>query len=70
MIFSFNIIIQLGTVLAMLLFFWKDLFHILRSFFMGIGMGNPLKTHELIARVADHRGNHPGLRSLASYSKM
>lgn len=46
MIFSFNVIIQLGTVLAMLLFFWKDLFHIVRSFFLGIWHGKPFETHD------------------------
>lgn len=45
-IFSFNVIIQLGTVLAMLIFFWKDLFHILRSFFMGIWHKKPFETHD------------------------
>jgi undecaprenyl-diphosphatase len=45
-IFSFNVIIQLGTVLAMLLFFWKDLFHILRSFFLGIWHRKPFETHD------------------------
>lgn len=46
MIFSFNVIIQLGTVLAMLIFFWKDLLHILRSFFLGIWNRKPFATHD------------------------
>ena len=45
-IFSFNVIIQLGTVLAMLIFFWKDLFHILKSFFLGIWHRKPFETHD------------------------
>lgn len=45
-IFSFNVIIQLGTVLAMLIFFWKDLFHIVRSFFLGIWHRKPFATHD------------------------
>jgi undecaprenyl-diphosphatase len=45
-IFSFNIIIQLGTVLAMLLFFWKDLWSILKSFFLGIWHKKPFETHD------------------------
>lgn len=45
-IFSFNVIIQLGTVLAMLLFFWKDLLHIVRSFFKGIWQRKPFETHD------------------------
>jgi undecaprenyl-diphosphatase len=44
-IFSFNVIIQLGTVLAMLLFFWKDLGEIIRSFFQGIWNKQPFQTH-------------------------
>jgi undecaprenyl-diphosphatase len=45
-IFSFNVIIQLGTVLAMLLFFWKDLLTIVRAFFLGIWHKKPFETHE------------------------
>jgi undecaprenyl-diphosphatase len=45
-IFSFHVIIQLGTVLALLLFFWKDLWDILRAFFRGILQGEPFKTHD------------------------
>ena len=45
-IFSFNVIIQLGTVLAMLIFFWKDLFHIVRAFFLGIWHKKPFETHD------------------------
>ena len=45
-IFSFNVIIQLGTLLAMLLFFWKDLLSILEAFFLGIWHKKPFETHE------------------------
>lgn len=45
-IFSFNVIIQLGTVLAMLLFFWKDLWLILQAFFLGIWHRKPFETHD------------------------
>ena len=45
-IFSFNVIIQLGTVLAMLLFFWKDLWTILQAFFLGIWHKKPFETHD------------------------
>ena len=45
-VFSFHVIIQLGTVLALLLFFWKDLWDILRAFFMGIKHGKPFETHD------------------------
>lgn len=45
-IFSFNVIIQLGTVLAMLLFFWKDLWAILQAFFLGIWHKKPFETHD------------------------
>ena len=43
-IFSFHVIIQLGTVVALLLFFWNDLWHILQAFFKGILQGEPFKT--------------------------
>ena len=45
-IFSFNVIIQLGTVLAMLLFFWKDLWSILKAFIQGILEKKPFATHD------------------------
>ena len=45
-IFSFNVIIQLGTVAAMLLFLWKDLWHILRAFLLGIWQKQPSATHD------------------------
>jgi undecaprenyl-diphosphatase len=45
-IFSFNVIIQLGTLLAMLLFFWKDLWNIVRAFFLGIWHNKPFETHD------------------------
>src|SRR6266542_2608802 len=47
-IFSFNVIIQLGTVLAMLIFFWKDLWSILRAFFLGIWNKKPFETHDAL----------------------
>lgn len=34
--FSFSVIIQLGTVFALLLFFWKDFWEIVQAFFLGI----------------------------------
>lgn len=45
-IFSFHVIIQLGTVLALLLFLWKDLRDIVRAFFTGIFQGEPFKSHD------------------------
>jgi len=45
-IFSFNVIIQLGTVLALLLFFWNDIWVIVRAFFLGIWHRKPFETHD------------------------
>jgi undecaprenyl-diphosphatase len=45
-IFSFNVIIQLGTLFALLVFFWKDYWHIIRSFFLGIWHKKPFETHD------------------------
>ncbi|NWF63470.1 MAG: undecaprenyl-diphosphatase UppP [Chloroflexi bacterium] len=41
--FSFNVIIQLGTVLAMLAYFWRDIWEIARSFFLGIYHKKPFE---------------------------
>jgi undecaprenyl-diphosphatase len=43
-VFSFSIIVQLGTVVAMLVFFWKDIWHIIRAFFLGIKHRKPFET--------------------------
>ncbi|HSB01804.1 MAG TPA: undecaprenyl-diphosphatase UppP [Anaerolineales bacterium] len=45
-IFAFNVIIQLGTVVALLLFFWKDLWSIVQAFFLGILRKKPFETHD------------------------
>ena len=34
--FAFSVIIQLGTVFALLVFFWKDIWQITEAFFLGI----------------------------------
>jgi len=44
--FSFHVIIQLGTVVALLLFFWQDIGAILRAFFLGIWRKTPFETQE------------------------
>ncbi len=41
--FSFSIIIQLGTVFALLLFFWKDFWQITEAFFLGIKHKKPFE---------------------------
>ena len=45
-LFSFTVIIQLGTVLALILFLWKDLWLILRAFFRGIWYKKPFESHD------------------------
>jgi undecaprenyl-diphosphatase len=45
-IFSFHVIIQLGTVLALLLFFWEDIWVIIRGFVLGIRQKKPFATHD------------------------
>ena len=47
-IFSFHVIIQLGTVLALFLFFWKDIWAIVCAFFLGIWHKKPFETHEAL----------------------
>ena len=42
--FSFSVIIQLGTVFALLLFFWKDIWNITSAFFLGIKKKKPFET--------------------------
>ena len=41
--FAFSVIIQLGTVFAMLIFFWKDIWQIVEAFFLGIKHKKPFE---------------------------
>jgi undecaprenyl-diphosphatase len=42
-VFSFSVIVQLGTVLAMLAFFWKDIWQITSAFLLGIYHRKPFE---------------------------
>jgi undecaprenyl-diphosphatase len=44
-IFAFHVIIQLGTVLALLVFFWQDIWIIIRAFLLGIWHKKPFADH-------------------------
>ena len=41
--FSFNVIIQLGTLLALLIFFWRDIWEIAKAFLLGIRYKKPFE---------------------------
>lgn len=41
--FAFNVIVQLGTVAALLLFFWRDYWEIAKSFFLGLKNRKPFE---------------------------
>ena len=41
--FAFSIIIQLGTVFALLAFFWKDIWQIIEAFFLGLKNRKPFE---------------------------
>jgi len=41
--FAFSVIIQLGTVLALVAFFWKEIWQITQAFFLGIKQRNPFE---------------------------
>lgn len=43
--FAFNVIIQLGTVAAMLIFFWRDILEITQSFLLGIWNRKPFEDY-------------------------
>lgn len=44
--FPFQVIIQLGTVFALLLYFWKDIWQIVRAFLLGLWHKRPFETHD------------------------
>ena len=39
--FIFNVLVQLGTLLAVIVYFWKDVVSIVQAFFTGIFKGHP-----------------------------
>jgi undecaprenyl-diphosphatase len=41
--FAFSVIIQLGTVFALIIFFWKDLWQIAEAFFLGLKHRKPFE---------------------------
>ena len=45
-VFAFSVIVQLGTVSALLIFFWKDIYHVARAFLLGIWNKKPFETHD------------------------
>jgi undecaprenyl-diphosphatase len=45
-VFSFSVIVQLGTVLAMLAFFWKDIWQITTAFLLGIYQRKPFENFQ------------------------
>lgn len=47
-VFSFQVIIQLGTALALLAFFWKDIWRIIRAFFLGVWHRKPFETPDAV----------------------
>lgn len=47
---AFSAVIQLGTVLAVILYFWRDLFQLFGALFSGLKSGRPLETFD--ARLA------------------
>lgn len=45
-IFPFNVIVQLGTLVAVIVYFWNDLVAILKSVFVGLRKGKPFETED------------------------
>jgi undecaprenyl-diphosphatase len=44
--FVFDVLVQLGTLLAVIVYFWKDLIHIVMEFFKGIAARKPFETSD------------------------
>lgn len=45
-IFPFDVLVQMGTLLAVIVYFWRDLWGILREFFTAIARGHPFATEQ------------------------
>ncbi len=48
LVFGFLIIIQMGTVFALIFFFWKDIWQITKAFILGIWHKTPFEDHEAV----------------------
>jgi undecaprenyl-diphosphatase len=44
--FAFNVIIQLGTLASLILFFWREIFQIVRAFILGIVNKKPFEDYQ------------------------
>jgi len=44
--FVFDVLVQLGTLAAVIVYFWKDLIAIIKGFFQALFAGKPFNTHE------------------------
>lgn len=42
-VFPFDVLVQIGTLVAVIIFFWKDLWEILKAFLQGIFSGHPFQ---------------------------
>ncbi len=45
-IFPFDVLVQLGTLLAVFAYFWRDLIDIIRCFFIALSHGRPFESPE------------------------
>jgi undecaprenyl-diphosphatase len=45
-LFAYNVLIELGTTLALILYFWKDLWTIIKAVLSGIFRGQPFKEQD------------------------
>lgn len=44
--FIFNVLVQNGTLVAVIVYFWKDLWAIVKEFFSQLSQGRPFASHE------------------------
>jgi len=47
-IFAFNVIIQLGTVLALVIFFWNDIWAVAKAFLLALSHRKPFETRDAL----------------------
>jgi undecaprenyl-diphosphatase len=45
-VFIFGVLVQMGTLLAVIIYFWKDLLAIFTAFIRGVTSGKPFGSHE------------------------
>ena len=58
-VFPFDVLVQMGTLVAVIIYFYKDLYRILAAFLKQVKTGKIRRRPGFKAGLVDHPGYHP-----------